>query len=98
MKVRLGIRSKILIFFLALSFISLGVISSLAFRTIYQVSSLVKQNSTSMGEEVARQSISALEDLGRTLIQRRALYVADEIGLFIQYHPNLGISELKAND
>jgi hypothetical protein len=91
-KVRLGIRSKILIFFLALSFISLGVISSLAFRTIYQVSFLVKQNSTSMAEEVARQSISALEDLGRTLIQRRALYVADEIRLFIQYHPYLGIS------
>jgi nitrate/nitrite-specific signal transduction histidine kinase len=97
MKVRLGIRSKILIFFLALSFISLGVISSLAFRTIYQVSFLVKQNSTSMGEQVARQSIAALEDLGRTLIQRRALYTADEMGLFIQYHPNLGISELKAN-
>jgi nitrate/nitrite-specific signal transduction histidine kinase len=97
-KVRLGIRSKILIFFLALSFISLGVISSLAFRTIYQVSFLVKQNSTSMGEEVARQSISALEDLGRTLIQRRALYVADEIGLFMQYHPSLSTSELKAND
>jgi nitrate/nitrite-specific signal transduction histidine kinase len=96
-KVRLGIRSKILIFFLALSLVSMGVISLLAFRTIYQVSSLVKQNSTSMSEEVARQSISALEDLGRTLIQRRALYVADEIGLFMQYHPNLGVSELKEN-
>jgi nitrate/nitrite-specific signal transduction histidine kinase len=97
MKIRLGIRSKILIFFLALSLISLGVISWLAFSTISQVSSLVKQNSTSMSQEVARQSISALEDLGRTLIQRRALYVADEISLFIQYHPNLGPSELKAN-
>lgn len=98
MKIRLGIRSKILIFFLALSLISLGVISWLAFSTISQVSSLVKQNSTSMSEEVARQSISALEDLGRTLIQRRALYVADEISLFIQYHPYLGVSELKADE
>ncbi|OGN92304.1 MAG: hypothetical protein A2Z70_03890 [Chloroflexi bacterium RBG_13_48_17] len=97
MKIRLGIRSKILIFFLALSLISLGVISWLAFSTISQVSSLVKQNSTNMSEEVARQSISALEDLGRTLIQRRAFYVADEISLFIKYHPYLGVSELKAN-
>jgi nitrate/nitrite-specific signal transduction histidine kinase len=96
-KIRVGIRSKILIFFLALSFISLGVISSLAFRTINQVSSLVKDNSTTMGQQVARQSIAALEDLGRTLIQRRALYVADEIGLFVQYHPNLSIDELKTN-
>ena len=97
MKVRIGIRSKILIFFLALSFISLGVISSLAFRTISQVSSLVVQNSMAMAEQVARQSISALEDLGRTLIQRRALYVSNEIGLFMQFHPDLALSELTSN-
>ena len=94
-KIRLGIRTKILIFFLALSFISLGVISSIAFRTINQVSALVKNNSTAMGQQVVSLSISALEDLGRTLIQRRALYVADEISLFIQYHPYLSYPELK---
>jgi nitrate/nitrite-specific signal transduction histidine kinase len=97
MKVRIGIRSKILIFFLALSCISLGVISALAFRTIYEISSLVKQNSTAMGEQVASQSITALEDLGRRLIQRRALNVANEIELFVRYHPGLGASELKSN-
>ncbi len=97
MKVRFGIRAKILIFFLALSFISLGVISFVAFHTIYEVSYLVKQNSIRMGQEVARQSIAALEDLGRTLIQRRALYVANEVRLFMRYHPNLDISELSGN-
>jgi nitrate/nitrite-specific signal transduction histidine kinase len=97
MKVQIGIRSKILIFFLALSCISLGVISALAFRTIYEISSLVKQNSTTMGEQVASQSITALEDLGRRLIQRRALNVANEIELFVRYHPGLGASELKSN-
>src|SRR4030042_371769 len=98
MKIRFGIRTKILIFFLALSFISLGVISSLAFRTIYQVSSIVKQNSATMGEQVASQSIAALEDLGRRLIQRRALNVANETELFMRYHPDLSASELKANN
>jgi nitrate/nitrite-specific signal transduction histidine kinase len=97
MKVRIGIRSKILIFFLALSCISLGVISALAFRTIYEISSLVKQNSTTMGEQVASQSITALEDLGRRLIQRRALNVSNEIELFVRYHPGLSDSELKSN-
>jgi nitrate/nitrite-specific signal transduction histidine kinase len=95
MKVRIGIRAKILIFFMALSLLSLGVISGVAFTTVSKISSLVKENSTSMGDQVARQSIAALEDLGRTLIQRRALYVADEIKLFIQYHPTLGPSDLK---
>jgi nitrate/nitrite-specific signal transduction histidine kinase len=97
MKVRIGIRSKILIFFLALSCISLGVISALAFRTIYEISSQVKQNSTTMGEQVASQSIAALEDLGRRLIQRRAVNVANEIESFVRYHPGLSESELKSN-
>jgi nitrate/nitrite-specific signal transduction histidine kinase len=97
MKLKFGLRSKILIFFLALSFISLGITSSVAFRTIYQVSSIVKQNSTTMGENVARQSIASLEDLGRRLIQRRALNVANEIEIFIRYHPGLSPSEIKGN-
>ncbi|HIE16877.1 MAG TPA: HAMP domain-containing protein [Dehalococcoidia bacterium] len=98
MKVGLGIRAKILIPFLALSFISLGVISSLAFRTIYEISHLTKQNSISMGQEVTRQSIAALEDLGRRLVQRRALNVANEIELFMRYHPHIDVSELKDNE
>ncbi|MBM4446761.1 MAG: HAMP domain-containing protein [Chloroflexi bacterium] len=97
MRLKFGIRAKILIFFLALSFISLGVTSSLAFRTIYQVRDIAKKSSATMVDEVARQSIVALEDLGRTLIQRRALYVANEMELFMRYHPALSISELTGN-
>ncbi len=97
MKIRFGLREKILIPFLALSFISLGVISSLSLRSIYQISYTVRENSVTMGEEVERQSIAALEDLGRRLMQRRALYVSNEIGIFMRYHPNATISELKDN-
>jgi nitrate/nitrite-specific signal transduction histidine kinase len=97
MKVRFGVRAKILLFFLALSFISLGVISALAFRTIYQVSFIVKENSLAMGDTVANQSITALEDLGRRLIQRRAVNVANEISIFIRYHPGLSVSDMKGN-
>jgi nitrate/nitrite-specific signal transduction histidine kinase len=97
MKLKFGVREKILVFFLALSFLSLGVTSLLSFRTIYQVSYIAKQNSATMGDEVARQSILALEDLGRRLIQRRALNVANEIKLFIRYRPGLSVSQLKEN-
>ncbi|MFC2050313.1 histidine kinase [Chloroflexota bacterium] len=98
MKIRFGVRAKILIFFLALSFISLGVISSLAFRTIYQVSYIATHNSAAMGEAVERKSIAALEDLGRRLIQRRALNIANEIEIFIRYHPGLSTSEMKGDE
>ena len=97
MKVGFGIRDKILIPFLALTFISLGVISSLSLRSIYGISSIVRENSVTMGEEVARQSVAALEDLGRRLIQRRALNVSNEIELFMRYHPSVTVSELKDN-
>jgi nitrate/nitrite-specific signal transduction histidine kinase len=97
MKVGFGIRDKILIPFLALTFISLGVISSLSLRSIYGISSIVRENSITMGEEVARQSVAALEDLGRRLIQRRALNVSNEIELFMRYHPSVTMSELKDN-
>ena len=62
---KIGIRGKILIPFLALLFVSLGIISSLALRSIYEVGYLAKQDSIDMGETVVRKSIAALEDLGR---------------------------------
>ncbi len=95
MKIRIGLRTKILLPFMALAFISLGVISALSFRTIYQISSLVRQNGISMGEEVVRQTTSALEDLGRRLVQRQAVNVASELGLYVGSHPTADMSKLK---
>ena len=82
MKVRFGIRGKILVFFLALSLTSLGVISFVAVRSMGEMGYIVKQNSISMGETVVNTSIAALEDLGRRLIQQKAVDVAKKIELF----------------
>ena len=95
---KIGIRGKILIPFLALLFVSLGIISSLALRSIYEVGYLAKQDSITMGETVVRKSIAALEDLGRRLIQRRAIQVAEEMQLFAELHPELEISEWEENE
>ncbi|UCH50971.1 MAG: GAF domain-containing protein [Chloroflexota bacterium] len=97
MKVRFGLRDKILIFFMAILFMSLGLFVWFSLSSIYQISHIVRENSITMGEEVERRSITALEDLGRRLIQRRALNVSNEIGLFMRYHPNTTIAELKDN-
>ena len=51
-----------------------------------------------MGEEVVRTSVAALEDLGRIFIQRRAIFVAREISLYIELRPALDISTLKDNN
>jgi len=95
---KFGIREKILVFFLALSLTSLGVISFVAVRSMGEVGYIVKQNSISMGETVVNTSIAALEDLGRRLIQQKAVDVAKEIELFFERHPDLEVSECKGNE
>ncbi|MGD0855644.1 MAG: histidine kinase [Dehalococcoidia bacterium] len=88
-RIRFGIRDKILISFLALSLISVGIISSLALRYIGSVGTLTKEYSASMGETVMSVSISALEDQGRRTIYQKALDVAQEISFYLQLHPDL---------
>ncbi len=87
--IRFGIRDKILISFLALSLISVGIISSLALRYIGSVGSLTKEYSASMGETVMSVSIAALEDQGRRTIYQKASDVAKEIYFYLQLHHDL---------
>ncbi|RPJ61849.1 MAG: HAMP domain-containing protein, partial [Dehalococcoidia bacterium] len=88
-RIRFGIRDKILISFLALSLISVGIISSLSLRYIGSVGSLTKEYSASMGETVMSVTISALEDQGRRTIYQKSLDVSREIYYYLQLHDNL---------
>ncbi len=88
-RIRFGIRDKILISFLALSLISVGIISSLALRYIGSVGTLTKEYSASMGETVMSVSIAALEDQGRRTIYQKASDIAKEIYFYLQLHPEL---------
>ncbi|MBM3153900.1 MAG: HAMP domain-containing protein [Chloroflexi bacterium] len=93
-KIAIGLRGKILIPFLALMLISLGVISAIATRSIYEVGYRARDNTARMGESVVRTSFSALEGMARTLIQRKALFIAAEMDIYLQFHPNLDMSRL----
>ena len=93
-RIRFGIRDKILISFLALSLISVGIISSLALRYIGSVGTLTKEYSASMGETVMSVSIAALEDQGRRTIYQKASDIAKEIYFYLQLHPDLTQAEI----
>jgi len=96
-RIRFGIRDKILISFLALSLISVGIISSLALRYISTVGTLTKEYSASMAETVMSVSIAALEDQGRRTIYQKASDVAREIYFYLQLHPDIDMSTLSQN-
>lgn len=87
--IRFAIRDKILISFLALSLISVGIISSLALRYIGSVGALTKGYSQSMGETVMTVSIASLEDIGRRIIYQQAQDVSKEIYFYLQKNPEL---------
>jgi len=93
-RIRFGIRDKILISFLALSLISVGIVSSLALRYIGTVGSLTKEYSATMGETVMSVSIAALEDQGRRTIYQKASDVAKEIYFYLQLHPDLSPADM----
>ncbi|MDD5313053.1 MAG: histidine kinase [Dehalococcoidia bacterium] len=96
-RIRFGIRDKILISFLALSLISVGIISSLALRYIGSVGSLTKEYSKSMGETVVAVSIAALEDQGRRTIFQKAQDVSQEMYFYLQLHPELAGERMAQN-
>ncbi len=93
-KVRYSIRTKILISFLAVSLVAVGVISVFAVRNMSIVGTTARQNSISLGESAVAESIAALEDSGRRIIQLRAMVVAREVQLFIEKNPELSTSQL----
>jgi signal transduction histidine kinase len=92
-----GIRAKILVSFLAVSLVSVGIISVFAFRNMTIVGNTAIQNIISLGQGAVEQSIAALEDSGRRIIRLRAIVVADEVANFIEDRPDITINELSDN-
>lgn len=97
-KRRWGIREKILISFLAVSLVSVGIISIFALRNMAVVGNAARQNSIALGESAVAESVAALEDSGRRIIQLRATVVARDVKIFIQTHPDLLTSVLIQNE
>jgi len=96
-KVKFGIRNKILVSFLAVSLVTVGVISIFAVRNMGTVGETARQNSISLGQSAVAESIAALEDSGRKIIQLRANLVAKEVQLFLEQHPGLTASQMMEN-
>lgn len=94
LKVKHGIRTKILISFLAVSLVAVGIISIFAIRNMGIVGTTARQNSISLGESAVAESIAALEDSGRRIIQLRAMVVAREVQLYIEQRSELSASQL----
>jgi signal transduction histidine kinase len=97
-KIKSGIRPKILISFLAVSLIAVGIISIFAVRNMGIVGDTARQNSISLGQSAVTESIAALEDSGRRIVQLKTSVVAKEIQLFLEQHPDLSDAQLVENE
>jgi nitrate/nitrite-specific signal transduction histidine kinase len=93
-----GIRDKILVSFLAVSLISVGIISIFALRNMAVVGNTARQNSIALGESAVAESVAALEDSGRRIIQLNATVIARNISIFVNNHPDLTGNALIENE
>lgn len=77
------IRDKILISFLAVSLVSVGIVSVFALRNMGAVGNTARLNSIRLGESAVAESVAALEDSGRRIIQLRAQSIAKDMEIYI---------------
>ncbi len=96
-RIRFGITAKILVSFLAVSIISVGVISIFALRNMSMVGNTARQNSINLGESAVAENIAALQDAGRRIIKLQARVVSAEVENFIDDNPDMDVYELVEN-
>ncbi len=96
-RIRCGITAKILVSFLAVSIISVGVISIFALRNMSMVGNTARQNSINLGESAVAENIAALQDAGRRIIKLQARVVSAEVENFIDDNPDMDVYELVEN-
>ena len=96
--IKASIRTKILVSFLAVSLIAVGIISVFAVRNMGIVGNTARQNSIALGESAVAESIAALEDSGRRIVQLKAALVARDIQVYIEQHPELSLSKLTQDE
>jgi nitrate/nitrite-specific signal transduction histidine kinase len=77
------IRDKILVSFLAVSLVSVGIISIFALRNMGVVGNTARLNSIRLGESAVAESVAALEDSGRRIIQLRAQLISKDVELYL---------------
>lgn len=89
-----SIRDKILISFLAVSLVAVGILSVFALRNMGMVGNTARQNSISLGESAVAESVAALEDSGRRIIQLKAQSVAKDVQIYIEKNSYRGLETL----
>jgi HAMP domain-containing protein len=92
------IRDKILIAFLAVSLVAVGIISVFALQNMSMVGNTARANSIKLGETAVAESVAALEESGRKIIQLKAQVVAKDFQIFLENNAGQPEEELLKSD
>ncbi|HOI73508.1 MAG TPA: SpoIIE family protein phosphatase [Syntrophales bacterium] len=95
MKLKIPIRTKLLLAFLGLPVISLVIFGYFAFEDIRQIGNYALESSSSLGDSAAGDSARALEDLGESIITQKARDVALQCRIYLDAHPGIRLDELR---
>ena len=86
-RLKLRIATKLLISFLLLSVVSFAIVGYLALFNISEIRHCAEKSSSTLASVVANDSAMALEELGELMIQQKATDVANQVRIYLAWHP-----------
>ena len=90
-----SIATKISVLFLGLSVLSMSVAGYLALTTLRNQGDYTIVIIKSIGAYVTRDSTAHLTNLGEEVVKQKALDVARQIEIYLQYHPPMTATEMR---
>jgi len=90
-----SITTKILITLLVLSALSVAVTWYLAAVSLREIGDYALESAASLGESAIRDSTSHLVKLGEDTVSQISRDVAKQVGMYLESHPNMDISEMR---
>ncbi|MDD5701971.1 MAG: histidine kinase [Dehalococcoidales bacterium] len=86
---RFSLRTRFLFCFLALSFISFGIISFVTISSIQDIGTFAGNNTSSLGLRAAKATEDALEIVGKQQLREKAYDVAKDVSIYFLQHPGI---------
>jgi len=86
---RFGIATKLLVSFLVVLVVSFAVVGLLVVLDMEDMGRFAEESSTTLGNTAARDSTSAMEELGESAMKQKALDVSKQVEIYLAAHPGI---------
>jgi len=91
---KFSIATKLLVSFLAVLVLSFATVGLLVVLDMDDMGRFAEESSTALGGSAARDSTSALEELGEAAMNQKAVDVSKQVEIYLEAHPGIAPQEM----